>query len=87
VSKNKRSEPPHLSDFTDLQEHRYDPGYWPTQWYKKARPNPAIEWYKRANLNSFYKTVLIYSMLGLPVLTIVMRYRKDIPYWQTVLSG
>ena len=86
MSKPRRSDPPNLSDFTDLQEHRYDPGYWPTQWYKKARSNPEIEWYRRANLNNFYKAVLIYAMVGFPIFNLVMLYRNEIPHWRSVAT-
>ena len=48
-----------IQDFVDLQEHRYDPGYWPLQWARRARYDPYYKALQKARLSSFYRAVII----------------------------
>ena len=75
-----------IRDFPDLQDHRYDPGYWPTQWYQKGRSNPEIAWYKQANLGNFLKAVLIFLFLGFPLVEIALDFSEGMPYRRTIIT-
>lgn len=53
-----------IQDFLDWQGHRYDQGYWAYEFQKKGRVEPEIEYYRRANLSSFYRALLIFPLVG-----------------------
>ncbi len=65
-----------IQDLIDWGEHRFDPGFWPSEWWKKARFDPEILIWKRANLSSFWRTLLIYPFLAF-VLTGPMMYMHE----------
>jgi hypothetical protein len=54
-----------IQDLVDWQEHRYDPGFWASEWYKKGRFDPLTLIWKRANLSSFWRTLLIYPFIAI----------------------
>jgi len=77
---------PDTQRFIDYQEHRYDPGYWTTQWYARGRTHPETEAYRKAKLGSFYKTLLIFAFIGFPLFQVVLYLREFIPHWRIVAT-
>ena len=57
-----------IEDFVDMQEHRYDPGFWPSQWYKRQRYDPVYNALRKARLSAFYRTLLMMAFV-LPIET------------------
>ena len=74
-----------IQDLIDWQEHRFDPGFWPSQWWKKARFDPQILIWKRANLSSFWRTLLIYPIIAFVLTGPIMYIHEEIPYAGIIL--
>ncbi|HXX34234.1 MAG TPA: hypothetical protein VEM15_07160, partial [Thermodesulfobacteriota bacterium] len=74
-----------LQDLIDWEEHRYDPGFWPSEWWKKGRFDPQILIWKRANLSSFWRALLIYPFLAFVLTGPIVYIRDEIPYSGTIL--
>ena len=78
---NKKIDPNDpIQDLIDWQEHRYDPGFWPSEWYKKGRLDPEVLIWKRANLSSFWRTLLIYPFIGFVLTGPIMLIPDEIPH-------
>ncbi len=67
-----------IQDLIDWEEHGYDPGFWPSEWFKKARFNPAILIWKRANLSSFWGSLLIYPIIGYVLTGLILHINDEI---------
>jgi hypothetical protein len=67
MSKHHRQDPNDpIQDFVDLQEHRYDPGYWPSQWATRRRYDPFYKALQNARLSAFYRALLM-MLVVLPI--------------------
>ena len=78
---DKKSDPNEpLQDFLDWQKHRYDPGFWITEWVKKGRLDPEVLIYKRANFPSFWRTLLIYPFIATVLTGPIMYIHEEIPH-------
>ena len=66
MSKHHYSDDPNepIQDFIDWEEHRYDPGYWPQQWYSRGRMDPYYKAMQNAHLSSFYRALLVTPVVG-----------------------
>ena len=69
-----------IQDLIDWQEHRYDPGFWASEWWKKARFDPEILIWKRANLASFWRTLLIYPFIAFVLTGPIVYIHEEIPH-------
>lgn len=78
---NKKSDPNDpIEDLVDWEHHRYDPGFWPSEWWKKGRFDPEVLIWKRANLSSFWRTVLIYPIIAFVLIGPIMFLQKEISH-------
>jgi hypothetical protein len=69
-----------VQDFVDMQEHRYDPGYWITEWEKKGRLDPFRQSMRKANLSCFNRTILIFAIVGSMVTGIFSQFAGDLSH-------
>ncbi len=74
-----------IQDLVDWEEHRYDPGFWPSEWFKKARLDPEIFIWKRANLSSFWRTLLIYPIIGSVLTGPIVSLHDEIPHARSIV--
>jgi hypothetical protein len=83
--KNEPNDP--IQDLVDWQNHRYDPGFWVSEWYKKGRMDPQILMWKRAKLSSFWRALLIYPFIGtcLTAPIIICCDENPVPYWRMIV--
>jgi cadmium resistance protein CadD (predicted permease) len=63
-----------------MQEHRYDPGYWPTEWIRKGRLDPFRKSIQEANLSSFYRALALFGLIGTIPIGIFSNLRDELPY-------
>jgi hypothetical protein len=62
-----------IQDFIDIQEHRYQPGYWIAE-RNKGRLDPFQKSMQKVNLSCFYRTMLIFTVLGMMVTCIFSQF-------------
>jgi hypothetical protein len=78
---HKKSDPNDpIQDLIDWQDHRYDPGFWISEWYKKGRLDPETLIWKRANLSSLWRTLLIYPIIAFVLTGPIMFIHEEIPH-------
>ena len=64
MSHHHRNDDDPIQDFIDLQENRYNRGYWVTEWYSKGRMSPAKKALQRANLSSLSRSLIFTVLIG-----------------------
>jgi hypothetical protein len=64
-----------IQDLIDYEEHRYDPGYWPTEWARKARFHPYYTFLRKQRLSSSYRALLMTLVLGQIPFTVLLSLR------------
>jgi hypothetical protein len=69
-----------LQDFIDYEEHRYDPGYWPTEWTRKGRFLPIFAVMRREHLSSLYRALLTTVVLGQISLYVLLNLDDSLLY-------
>jgi hypothetical protein len=69
-----------IQDLIDYEEHRYDPGYWTTEWARKGRFSPSSTFLRKQRLSSFYKALLMTLVLGQIPLVILLNLRDSLPH-------
>ena len=69
-----------MQDLIDYEEHRYDPGYWPTEWARKGRFSPFIMFLRKQRLSSLYKALLMTLVLGQIPLVILLNLSDSLPH-------
>ncbi len=63
-----------------MQEHRYDPGYWTTEWITKGRLAPFYAIIRKASLSSFYRALALCGVIGSIPIGIFSSLRHELPY-------
>lgn len=78
-----------LQDLIDYEEHRYDPGYWPTEWARKGRFHPLYAAMRKERLSSFYRALLMTLVLGqIPLFSVLLNLRDSLPYaWLWIVAA
>jgi len=73
-----------------MQEHRYGPGYWPTEWIRKGRLDPFRRSIQEANLSSFYRALALFGLIASLPIGIFTNLRGELPYawiWCALTPG
>ncbi|MBZ5537859.1 MAG: hypothetical protein LAO31_18040 [Acidobacteriia bacterium] len=79
MSKHDRHDPNDpIQDLIDYEEHRYDPGYWPTEWARKGRFSPFIMFLRKVRLSSLYRAWLITLVLFQIPLVVLLNLRHPL---------
>ncbi len=63
-----------------MQEHRYDPGYWTTEWTTKGRVAPFQESIRKAQVSSFYRALALCGAIGTIPIGVFSSLRYELPY-------
>ncbi len=81
MSKTRRRNPNDpIQDFVDMQEHRYDPGYWLTEWRTKGRLTPGNVILREANFSSFYRALALMALIGSVPIGVFTSVKDELPY-------
>jgi hypothetical protein len=68
-----------IQDFKDMLDHRYDPGYWTTEWVTKGRLDPFRKSIQEAHLSSFYRALALFGLIGPILVGVFVSLRFDLP--------
>jgi hypothetical protein len=80
MSKHHRSPNDPIQDVIDMQEHQYDPGFWPTEWIRKGRLDPFRKSIREADLSSFYRALALFGLIGTLPIGIFANLRNELPH-------
>ncbi len=63
-----------------MQEHRYDPGHWVTQWNSSGRLDPLRESMRKAHFSCFYRTLALFGLIAPFPIRIFVNIRFSLPH-------
>ncbi len=76
-----------MRDFEEIENHRYDPGYWVTSWYSSARRAPPYGYISPGNMSAGFRAALLALFVSGFSYALFGRLRFDVPHFWWYIGG
>ncbi len=76
-----------MRDFEEIENHRYDPGYWVTSWYSSARRTPPYGYISPGDMPAWFRAALLDLFFSGVAYALFGRWRFDVPHFWWYMGG